>query len=196
MAENLEIEGFKPGPGKVGRPPKNRVQEEIRPPVSDSQAEADEYAQQMLDEYGDSLELTDEFYVDPASIPDGWTYQWKRLTVAGKEDPHYIVGIRRAGWRAVPTSRHPEQMPTGTMPDTPIEKKGLALMELPSTMVARFRKRDQHEAYSALENADRQLYETPANTASRDKFPQGQRQLEKEWMAPPPAPKRTGPDGR
>ena len=31
-------------------------------------------------------EGTDDFYVDPSVIPAGWSYEWKMLTVLGKED--------------------------------------------------------------------------------------------------------------
>lgn len=79
---------------------------------------------------GDMDDGVDEFAIDPSDIPEGWSYEWKRRTVLGAEDPAYQVALARAGWEPVPTSRHPSYMPMGG--DYPfIERKGMILMERP-----------------------------------------------------------------
>lgn len=75
-------------------------------------------------------EGTDDFYISPAMVPDGWTYEWKRKTIYGQEDPAYQVSLTRMGWEPVPASRHPEMMPSGGKYMT-IERKGMVLMERP-----------------------------------------------------------------
>ncbi len=71
------------------------------------------------------------------------------MTVAGKEDPHYMVSIERMGWRAVPVTRHPEMMPVGWK--GAIEKKGLRLMELPKVLIDRADRRRRRRSQRGLE---------------------------------------------
>lgn len=162
---NMEIEGeIKRGPG---RPPLRReegLRAEVR--VSDSVHEAEEYARQLIESGADQGSETDEFYISPGIIPDGWSYQWKASHIAGKENGYHILSMTRSGWRPVPAERHPEMMPKGY--SGPIEKKGLILMELPQIMVERANRRHFTESREVLINTERQLYDTPANTAPRD----------------------------
>ena len=71
---------------------------------------AEEIRNKMRSEQFDS-QMYDEFYIDPSDIPDGWSYEWKRRTVLGAEDPAYQVALARSGCEPVPTSRHPSYMP-------------------------------------------------------------------------------------
>lgn len=170
---NQPIEGFREEPKIDKRTKEYRdslradVRSEVRAePERDSIREAELRAQEIMDSLGDSAYQVDEFYVDPGIIPAGWTYQWRRQTVAGKEDPHYMVGLKRSGWREVPASRHPEMMPIGW--SGAIEKKGLVLMELPEILVTRKQDADKREAIDQLRNSEAMLREAPPNTATRD----------------------------
>jgi hypothetical protein len=64
------------------------------------------------------------------AAPDGWTYEWKRKTVMGWEDPSYMSNLTRTGWEPVPASRHPEMMTKGHVGS--IERDGQVLMERPA----------------------------------------------------------------
>ena len=164
MIENMQIEGeIKRGPG---RPPLRREASDRPDNRPDSVREAEENARKLLEEMGDRPYEADEFYIDPAIIPEGWAYQWKASHVVGKENGYHILELSRNGWREVPASRHPEMMPKGW--EGCIEKKGLRLMEIPKIMVDRAEKRHIRESTEVLMNTERQLYDTPANTAPRD----------------------------
>ena len=85
-----------------------------------------------------------------------------------RKTPHYQVDLKRKGWREVPVDRHPELMPDNWR--GPIMKKGLVLMELPRVLTDRAVMRHNAESKDVLRNAERQLHETPGNTAPREEF--------------------------
>ena len=100
---------------------------EVRKPMredNDSKTRAAQRAKELREHLGDLDDGTDDFYVDPQSIPEGWTYEWKRHSTYGQEDPAYQVQLARSGWTPVPVDRHPEMMPVGTS-DKLILRKGL-----------------------------------------------------------------------
>ena len=126
------------------RPPMRHPADEIkvRPKGErDTVREAEEYAQRIIDAGGDDVTGYDEFHIDKDLQPDGWNYEWRRLSVAGKEDGFYQVDLARRGWRPVPAARHPELMPIGYR-GANIEKKGLLLMERPEILTERAKLRD------------------------------------------------------
>ncbi len=83
----------------------------------------------MLD-FEDALEAADNpFYYDLHKVPKGMQYEWKRLTVLGKEDRPYMAGLQRLRWRAVPASRHPETAGASATDDETIVIGGQVLME-------------------------------------------------------------------
>jgi len=131
----------------------------------DPKARAARRAAELRD-HGSLDDGVDEFYIDPASIPDGWTYEWKRKTVLGQEDPAYQVAVARAGWEPVPASRHPEMMPTGWS-GAIIERKGQVLMERPTEIVNQAKARDYKRARDQVRMKESQLSGTPANTLER-----------------------------
>lgn len=133
----MEPEIVKRGPG---RPPLNRevagdatierapLRSELRP--QDSREAAARRAAEIMGNMPDFDGVTDEFYIDPALIPEGWDYNWKTKTVWEKDNPSYDVTLARTGWAPVPASRHPELMPVGYTGNT-ILRKGQILMERP-----------------------------------------------------------------
>jgi hypothetical protein len=112
-------------------------------------------------------EGTDEFYIDPSMVPDGWAYEWKRRLLLGAEDPSHNVALHRMGWEAVPVSRHPEMMPRGWAGET-IERKGMILMERPLELVEEARRNDLRKAHNQVRDKEAQLAGTPEGTLTRD----------------------------
>ena len=105
---------------------------------------------------GDMSEGSDDFYIDLGDIPAGWTYEWKRKLVLGAEDPAYMVALARAGWEAVPTSRHPSYMPnSGNYPT--IERKGMLLMERPTEITDDARDHERFKARNQVRQKEAQL---------------------------------------
>lgn len=39
-----------------------------------------------------------ELTVNPAEIPDGFTVEWKRVSIYGKEDKQNMIGLEKDGW--------------------------------------------------------------------------------------------------
>lgn len=112
-------------------------------------------------------EGTDEFYIDPHVIPDGWSYEWKRRLLLGAEDPSHNVALYRMGWEPVPASRHPEMMPRGWAGET-IERKGMILMERPLELVEEARNHELRKARNQVRDKEAQLAGTPEGTLTRD----------------------------
>lgn len=112
-------------------------------------------------------EGTDEFYVDPSTIPDGWSYEWKRRLLLGAEDPSHNVALYRMGWEPVPSSRHPEMMPRDWR-GTTIERKGMILMERPTELVDEARQLERRKAVNQVRDKEAQIAGTPDGTLTRD----------------------------
>ena len=125
-------------------------------------------AEEIRQHGGDLEDGTDDFWVDTSSIPDGWTYEWKRFTVVGMEDPSYQVGLRRSGWEPVPASRHPEMMPMGYDGDDIILRKGMMLMERPKEITDEIRLKDKKAARDQIRMKEQQLNDAPAGQFERN----------------------------
>jgi len=141
--------------------PTQYIEEDPRTRAARRAAELREHG--ALDEDGS----TSEFYVDPAVIPDGWSYEWKRLTVLGATDPGYQVNIARAGWEPVPASRHRNLMPDGYQGNT-IERSGQILMERPKEITDAAYAREYAKARGQVRGKEEQLHGAPAGQFGRD----------------------------
>jgi hypothetical protein len=149
-------------PGDIqSRPP-------LRKPVREEspRERAAKRAAELRGHQGVDLDTVNEFYFPAESIPDGWTYEWKRHTLMGKEDPAYQVALARGGWEAVPASRHPEQMPIAGAHQT-ITRKGMILMERPAEITEDVRRREQLKARNQVRAKEEQLGATPPGTFDR-----------------------------
>lgn len=144
----------------AGRKP---MREKIRP--EDARARAEARAAEIRNNRGNMDDGIDEFYVDPASVPDGWSYEWKRNTLLGKEDPAYQVQLARGGWEAVPADRHPEMMPVGNY--ATIERKGMILMERPLSLTKEAKEIELRRARNQVRAKEQQLANTPEGTMTR-----------------------------
>ena len=169
-----EIVKKKPGrPTKViedMRPePVGEVREEMRAskreedPRSRAERRAAEVRQHLK---GDTSDGADRFFVDPRIIPDGWSYEWKRKTIWGKEDPAHEVELARQGWEAVPASRHPQMMPKGNWQT--IDRDGMVLMERPKVLTDDIHKENLRRARLQVRAKEAQLNQAPEGTFDRD----------------------------
>lgn len=105
---------------------------------------------------GDLDDGTDEFFVEPGLIPDGWSYEWKTRMILGKEDPAHQVKLARDGWESVPASRHPSMMPAGYS-GAEITRKGMVLMERPLSITQEVRDIEARRARLQVRHKEEQL---------------------------------------
>lgn len=141
----------------------------MRPPLrqDDSIARAKQRAEELRGHLGDVVDGTDDFYIPHDVIPDGWTYEWKRHSIYGAEDPTYQVALLRSGWSNVPASRHPEMMPHNTNSHT-ILRKGMVLMECPKEIIDERKDFELRKARQQVRTKEQQLAGTPDGTLTRD----------------------------
>lgn len=147
-----------PEKNPVGRP-------RLREPTSKERAAA--RSAELRDHGSLDQDESDQFFIPPEDIPDGWTYEWKTHVVLGKENPAYQVQIARAGWEAVPASRHPSYMPHGYAGST-IVRDGQVLMERPTEIVEQARDREYRKARDQVRAKEIQLGASPDGQFSRD----------------------------
>jgi hypothetical protein len=104
-------------------PPRTALRAAQRPPQRDLS---------VLSEEEDS---GGPFEIDPAAIPEGMSYEWRRVTYAGKEDVRHQARAHRRHWTPVPKKRHPEVVGREAAerdPEGAIIVDGLMLMERPA----------------------------------------------------------------
>lgn len=151
----------------------------------DSRAAAKKREIEILGHLGDMDEGVDEFYVSPDMIPDGWTYEWKRRTVYGQEDPAYQVALARTGWEPVPARRHPEMMPVNWKGEA-IERKGMILMQRPKAITERIEALDLRKARNQVRVKEEQLATTPPGTMQSEYTnPKSKPKISKSYEAMP-----------
>jgi hypothetical protein len=149
-------------------PKKTDLRPDVRGAMSneeDPRARAARRAAEVRGHLGDMDDGTNEFPLPPS--PEGWTYEWKRKSVMGQEDPAHMTDLLRKGWEPVPASRHPEMMPSGNTYES-VERKGMVLMERPTELVEEARMIERRRAMSQVRAKEAQLAGTPDGTMSRD----------------------------
>lgn len=145
------------------------VRPELRPEIreEDPRTRAARRVAELRDHGAVNDEGTDDFYIPMGEIPPGWTYEWKRNTVFGAEDPAYQVQLRRHGWEPVPAIRHPSFMPEG-MTKGYIERKGMILMERPEEITNEARDRELRKARGQVRAKEEQLAIPGSSEFSRE----------------------------
>jgi len=135
---------------------------EIRPKMreEDPRTRAARRTAEIRNHLGSMDEGTDDFYINPDDVPEGWTYEWKRKTLLGQEDPAYQVQLARTGWEPVPASRHPAYMPDNGK-HTTIERKGMILMERPLELSEEARNIELRKARQQVRHKEEQLNAAP-----------------------------------
>lgn len=133
------------------------VRPNVRPPMVKEEKPRDAAARAAeLRGHSDTDSGTDEFFVEPGIIPSGWSYEWKRHTVLGAEDPAHQVSLQRKGWEIVPAPRHPEMMPLGYTGGM-IIRKGMVLMERPLVITEEARDVEKRRARLQVRAKEDQL---------------------------------------
>jgi hypothetical protein len=110
---------------------------------------------------------SDDFFVPAEYVPDGWSYEWKRKTNVGMEDPAYQVQLALRGWEPVPASRHPNMMPDDNKYQL-VERKGMVLMERPLEITDEARRLEYMAAKNQIRQKEAQLASAPEGTLTRD----------------------------
>ena len=132
---------------------------------NDPRVRAAKRAAELREHRGDFLDGTDSFAIDPRIIPDGWSYEWKVMSVMGAKNPSNEIAIARAGWDPVPVSRHPELMPKGWTGVT-IERDGMMLMERPKEITDEAVVREKQKARGQVRDKEQQIMAAPAGISS------------------------------
>src|ERR1700677_1920439 len=155
------------------------------PREEDPRTRAARRALELREHMGGSMDDgVDKFYIDPRIIPDGWSYEWKRHTLLGKEDPSYQVALAQKGWEAVPRTRHPFMMPDGHQGET-IEREGQILMERPKEITDEVVSHDKRKAREQVRGKEEQLGMAPAGQFERDGHPQTKPTIKKTYESIP-----------
>jgi hypothetical protein len=144
-------------------------------------AKAERRANEILASLGDNIDVVnDDFYIDPASIPEGWDYNWKRYDVLGQSQTIYLNGLRQTGWDFVPSSRHPEKVGPDYK-DSAIVIRGMVLMERPKIISDRIKSAYDSAARDQMRAKERQLNDAPPGTNERVGTLAGQQVIRKSW---------------
>lgn len=75
----------------------------------------------------------DEFYVDPAEIPDGFVVEWKRFQIVGKPDARNMMELEKDGWEPAQPKDFPSLISKNHKEPT-ITHKDLILMIRPKEL--------------------------------------------------------------
>ena len=161
-----------------------KASDAMRPAMreDDSRTAAAKRAAQLREHLGDVVEGQDDFYMPLDEIPDGWTYEWKRKSVLGQEDPSYQVSLERMGWEPVPADRHPSYMPTGGKYAT-IERDGMILMERPMELTEEARRIELKKARQQVRTKEEQLNSAPQGQFGRDNKGNSMAKVSKSYEA-------------
>jgi len=169
----------------------NTPETPIRPPVRPEPREDDPRARAArraaeIREHGGGYtdDAGDKFWIDPAIVPDGWTYEWKVRTVLNAENPAHQLELQRRGWSPVPYSRIPEKMPAGWKGQT-IEMDGMILMERPKEITDEAIQMRQRRARLQVRAKEEQLAAAPAGQFERSNKDASLVKLRKSYEAMP-----------
>lgn len=108
----------------------------------------------------------DVFYIPTDEIPEGSSYEWKRWSNLGQEDPFYIAQMREQGWEPVNPKRHPNWVPPGYNQPF-IIKGGQILMERPIELTEEARDEQRQLAKRQIREAEQRLGLAPKDTGTR-----------------------------
>lgn len=163
----------------TSRPPQHPVEEG---PVREASRES-EHPQARTRRRTRSATVADNPFDIPVSeIPAGSTYEWKRYTVMGKEDPFYISNMRAQGWEPVDPKAHPNWLPPNYK-ESHIVRDGLILMERPKELTEEARAEQRQLSKQQVREAEQRLGMTPNNTLTRE-HDRVKPQVTKEMMRP------------
>ena len=167
---NDEVTAAVATPRRPGRPrkvnadrqPQHSTMSEVREPERDPvHTEARVRTRQNRATVND-----DPFHIPQKEIPEGSSYEWKRYSNVGEENPFYLAEMRRQGWEPVDPKRHPNWVPPGY--DKPnIIRGGLILMERPIELTREAQAEQRGLAKQQMREAEQRLGMTPKDTLTR-----------------------------
>ena len=162
--------------------PESLMRRELRPEVreEDPRTRAARRAAEIRDNTNVDDDGVDEFFIDPAVIPPGWSYEWKRRTVMNEENAAYQVQLQLKGWEPVPSTRHPEYMPNNGR-FAHIERKGMVLMERPLEITEAARQVEMRKARIQVRSKEEQLNAAPGGTFERSNQDGGMAKVNKSY---------------
>lgn len=108
----------------------------------------------------------DEFDIPKEMIPDNETWEWKNFSIAGKDDPFYVQGMRENGWEPVDATKCRDLVPPGYT--GPVMKKGMILMERPKHLTEEAHEEQRQLAMNQVETRVQYLADAPPGTAPRN----------------------------
>lgn len=109
----------------------------------------------------------DQFSIPIDEIPEGSTYEWKRYSNVGQEDPFYIAQMREQGWEPVNPKRHPSWVPPGYV-EPHIIKGGQILMERPVELTREAQRELRSLSKQQVIEAEQRLGMTQKGELSRE----------------------------
>ena len=110
------------------------------------------------------------FAVDAAAVPDRMSYEWRRVTYAGKEDVRHQARAHRRHWTPVPKKRHPEivgREAAAKDPEGAIIVDGLMLMERAAAITREAAVLREQRAKERVRNQVKSLKLTPEGQLPR-----------------------------
>lgn len=151
-------------PIKVERP-------DMRPDMrEETSIEAAERRTREILEGGELLDHTAKYELPEGIEPDGWVYQWKATSIAGKPNTQHIQNLQHNGWEFVPAANHPELV--GASPGVKvIERDGQTLMMRPRQIEDMILERDRNRARAQVRQKEAQLKQAPPGTFERGTHP-------------------------
>lgn len=154
------------------------MREPMRPQTDRERADA--RAAEILGT-GELLDHQAKYELPEGIEPDGWSYEWKAMSIAGKLNDQHINNLKQNGWEFVPASRHPELV--GALAGTTkiIERDGQVLMERPKQITDMVRQRDRDRARQQVRSKEAQLKQAPPGTFERGTNPNAPVKISKHY---------------
>lgn len=111
------------------------------------------------------------FHIAAIEIPDGSTWEWKRVSTFGQVDVENQITAKEAGWLPVTWEmRDPMTRPPGLTEigmKEPVIRKGLMLMERPVELTQEAIGEERQRANQQVTDKFRELGQAPADTMTR-----------------------------
>ena len=161
-------------PIKVERP-------DMRPDMrEETSIEAAERRTREILEGGELMDHQAKYELPEGIEPDGWRYQWKATSIAGRPNTQHIQNLQHNGWEFVPAANHPELV--GATPGAKvIERDGQTLMMRPIQIEEMVKERDRNRARAQVRQKEAQLKQAPPGTFERGTNPNAPVRINKSY---------------
>jgi hypothetical protein len=114
----------------------------------------------------------DVFYVPPHIIPDGFSVEWKLLTILGQRMPNQNsrdARLAKTKWEPVSLAAHPSfrALVSKDYQGDSVENEGMILMIRPKEITEKVKQIQKYKADAQLQNKLKQVGETGSGEAPR-----------------------------